>query len=250
MHKLFHSDCISLNLKDLDLIYLDPPFSSVKEDKYFGYGENLDQYISYITARITKLETFANPAGFNILIHLDWRTVHYIKVEADKIFGRDNFRNEIVHCYSSPVNVTRHLPRKHDTILWYGIGDYHFNLPRIPHQGKLKVGGATSWNPKAADEKEYLKRGKPLEDWWMIPSLCRNEKERRDTKYPTQKPIALLKRIVETFSNPGDNVYDPFSGSGTTLAAAIELNRNAFGSDISEKAIKIASTRLEAIVKS
>jgi DNA modification methylase len=169
-------------------------------------------------ARLAAISKVLHPEGANVIIHLDFKAVHYIKVLADAIFGRDNFRNEIAWCYSSPSVAKSHLPRKHDTLLWYGIGDYPFNQPYTPYVGKLKVGGKTSWNANA-NEADYLDKGKKLEDWWIdIPSLCRNEGEKLGWK--TQKPLALLSRIVSTFSNEGDTVLDPFAGSGTTGEAA------------------------------
>lgn len=248
MYKLYHNDSLDLQLKNIDLIYLDPPYADKKTDIYFGVGDTFEEYLNFIKLRLEKLSSFMKNDGSNIIIHIDWKAAAYIKVIADGIFGRENFRNSIAWCYSSPSVAKAHLPRKHDDLLWYGIGKYHFNQERIKYQGKLKVGGNTSWDStKKGKESEYIAKGKLLEDWWLgPPSLCRNEKEKL---YPTQKPIALMTRIVNMFSNPGDLVYDPFMGSGSFLAAAMELKRESIGSDISDKAIALATERLSKLIK-
>jgi adenine specific DNA methylase Mod len=178
MYTLYNNDCINLQLKNIKLIYLDPPFGSKKEDKFYGITETFEEYLSYMEARLQKLASFMDPKGSNILLHVDQKAVHYLKVIMDKIWGRANFRNHIVWCYTGPSVVKSYLPRKHDDILWYSTGEkYPFNQEMTEYQGKLKVGGNTSWNPdKKGSENEYLARGKKLEDWWIdIPSLCSNE---------------------------------------------------------------------------
>jgi len=251
MFRLYNNDCANMQLENIKLIYLDPPFGSKREDKFYGATENFEEYLDYMRVRLEKLKTFMHPDGANIIVHIDQKASHYIKVMMDGVFGRENFLNHIVWCYTGPSVVKAYLPRKHDDLLWYGVGDYTFNQETISYQAKLKVGGNTSWNPdKKGTEEEYLAKGKKLEDWWVdIPSLCRNEKEKRETKYPTQKPLKLMSRIIKMFSNEGDTVYDPFMGSGSFLHAAIELNRQALGSDISDKAITLATERLSKIAK-
>ena len=241
--ELFERDCLDMTgIENVQLVYLDPPYSCKSEDQYYGVGDSFEDYLTFIKERLTSIKKALDPAGSNVLIHLDAKAVHYVKVNADAIFGRDNFQNEIIWCYSNPSSVKSHLPRKHDTILWYGMGKRAFNQPLIPYEGKLSIGGKTSWNPDAKKE-DYLKKGKKLEDWWNdIPSLCRNEKEK--LSYATQKPMALMNRIIETFSNPGDLVMDPFCGSGSFLDAANKLGRNCIGFDISDRAIAIAKKRL------
>jgi DNA modification methylase len=248
-YSLYHQDCLEMTgITNVRLVYLDPPYScrGTSEDIYYGVGETFEEYLDYMTARLRSIKTVLHPAGANVVLHLDQKASHYLKVRGDAIFGRDNFRNEIAWCYSSPSVAKRWLPKKHDSLLWWGVGDYPFNQVRVPYVGKLKVGGKTAWSPDK-DTDEYLERGKLLEDWWSdIPSLCRNEGERKQTgKYPTQKPLALMKRVVEAFSNENDLVMDCFMGSGSLLEAALNLKRNAVGMDINPEAIELVKKRLE-----
>lgn len=242
--EIFHLDSKDLTLTDpVKLIYLDPPYGSKQEDEYYGIGQTLEDYLDYMKERLQKLKTLMDPKGSNILIHVDWKAVHYLKVLCDSVFGRNNFQNEIIWCFSNPSVSKKHLPRKHQNILWYGLGNYPCNLPRTEYTAPLKVGGNTSWSKKSLDDKSYLAKGKLLEDWWSdIPYLCRNEKEK--TGYATQKPVKLMERIINTFSNLGDRILDPFMGSGSFLEMGIKLNRYAIGCDISDKAIEIARKRL------
>lgn len=243
---LYHADCISVDEKDISLIYTDPPYSSKQEDQFYGTGDTFEQYLEFMEARLSHLKKCLKPEGSNILVHLDQKAVHYVKVMMDTIFGRKNFRNEIIWCYSSPSVATRWLPKKHDLILHFSVGEkYTFNQPFVPYTAKLTVGGKTAWNPDVKAE-DYIDKGKRLEDWWVdVASLCRNEKERLG--YKTQKPLKLMERIVNTFSNLGDKVYDPFCGSGSLLHAAAKLGRVPVGADISPEAIEITNRRLETL---
>jgi len=242
MNQIFNQDCLDMNVSDLSLVYLDPPYASVSEDRYYGIGKDINEYLDYMEARLTKIFSFMDKKASNILLHADFKCVHYLKVRADAIFGRNNFQNEIIWCYTNPSSVKAHLPRKHDNILWYGIGDYAFNQEFVPYTGNLRVGGKTSWNSDVKLEN-YLDKGKKLEDYWTdIPALCRNESEKLG--YPTQKPIKLMERIIKMFSNKGDLVCDPFCGSGSFLEAARLLERNFVGYDISLQACEIVKKRL------
>jgi DNA modification methylase len=233
------------DVTNIRLVYLDPPYGSKQEDTYYGIGETFDEYLEYMRLRLNSIKATLHPDGANVLIHLDYKAVHYVKVLADKIFGRDNFQNEIIWCYASPSVAKSRLPRKHDTILCYGIGSYPFNQPLTPYVGKLKVGGKTAWK-QDADEKEYLAKGKKLEDWWTdIPSLCRNEPEK--VGYPTQKPRKLMDRIVTTYSDPGHATLDPFCGSGSFIESAIANGRLATGVDVSADAIAKVTKRIDEL---
>jgi DNA modification methylase len=253
MYSLFNRDCIDLtDIQNVTLIYMDPPYSSRKdkdggmEDVWYGIGDTFEEYLDFIKQRLIKVKSCLNKDA-NVIVHVDWKAAGYIRVIGDQIFGRSNFRNQIAWCYSSPSVAKRWLPRKTDTLLWWGMGNYPFHEERISYNGKLKVGGKTSWNPNV-DEKDYLDKGKLLEDYWTdCPSLCRNEQERLG--YPTQKPLKLMRRIVSMFSNPGDLIMDPFCGSGSFLHAAIELDRHAIGIDISKEAIELTEKRLKGITK-
>lgn len=245
--QLIRRDCIDMSdISNVRLVYMDPPYSCRAEDKYYGVGDTFEEYLNYIKVRLESINKILCPFGANVLIHLDFKAVHYVKVIADKIFGRDNFQNEIAWCYASPSVAKTHLPRKHDTILWYGIGAYPFNQPHVPYVGKLKVGGKGAWNPDA-NEADYVEKGKKLEDWWTdIPALCRNETEK--VGYATQKPLKLMERCIETWSNKGDLVMDPYCGSGSFIHAAYELEREAIGMDMSHDALVIAEKRVRLLV--
>jgi len=232
----------------IDLIYMDPPYFSqrvwIKNEHTFNdKWENIEEYLSHMEDRLQECQRILKKSG-SLYLHVDNSASHYLKVLCDKIFGYNNFRNEIIWCYSGPSVVKTKLPVKHDVILFYTkTNDYTFNPLRIPYPKPLKVGGKTSWAGEDKDLDSYLKKGKLLEDWWTdIPALQRNEKEKRG--YPTQKPIKLLERIIGLSSNEGDVVLDPYCGSGTTLEAAKKLGRQYIGIDSSESAIKLCNERM------
>lgn len=242
-YELIHRDCIDLDTASrFSLVYTDPPYGSRVEDEYYGEGNNLEEFLVYMEERLVRVSGFMT-ADANILVHVDYKAVHYLKVLMDKIFGRENFRNEIIWGFSNPARTKRWLPRKHQTLLWYGLGNYVFNQPRVPYNGKLNVGGKTSWAGETKDASEYEAKGKLLEDWWTdIPALCRNESEK--TGYATQKPLALMKRVLEIWSNESDSVLDPFMGSGSFIDAAVQMGRHAVGVDKSEVAHEMTKKRL------
>lgn len=232
----------------IDLIYMDPPYNSGKnysknEHTFKDVWESMENYLIYMEKVICKSYKKLKPTG-SFYLHCDNSASHYLKVLCDKIFGYNNFRNEIIWCYSGPSVCKVKLPSKHDVILFYSKSkNYNFNPIRIPYQKGLTVGGKTSWSGQKADTTEYLKKGKLLEDWWNdIPALQRNEKEKLG--YPTQKPIKLLKRIITMSSNEGDIVLDLYCGSGTTLEAARDLKRQYVGIDSSASAIELCRKRL------
>jgi DNA modification methylase len=224
---------------------MDPPYSCEGEDVYYGEGKTFDDFITYMHNRFDNIRKLMKPNS-SILVHMDYKAIHYIKVLMDEVFGRENFMNEIIWCFSNPASTKRWLPRKHNTILWYGLGNYTFNQPRIPYKTKMNVGGDAAWSKEKIPWEHYEKRGKLLEDWWVdIPAICRNEPEKNG--YATQKPLKLMERVVDIWSNPGDRVLDPFCGSGSLLEAAIIKNRFPVGCDKNQKALEIAKSRLEAV---
>ncbi len=238
-------DCLNIEDDSFSLIYLDPPYSYKGEDSYYGVGDDFHEYLSFMYDRLSRLEEVLDENG-NIVVHVDYKAVHNIRVMMDSIFGRENFRNEIIWCYSNPSTVESHLPRKHDNLLWYGRGEYVFNPERIPHKTKMSVGGDAAWSKEKIPWEHYRDKGKLLEDWWTdIPALCRNEKEK--TGYATQKPLALMKRVVSLWSNRGQRVLDPFCGSGSFLEAASRLGRVSVGCDVNQDAVEIAERRLDDI---
>lgn len=240
--ELHEGDCLGVTIDPVSLIYLDPPYGHRTIDEYYGVGDTLEEYLDFMRLRLEHFRGLLLPDS-NIVVHVDYRAVHYLKVICDKIFGYDNFRNEIVWCFSGPSVAKSYMPRKHQNLLWYGLGDYPFNQVRVPYSKGLSVGGPSSWAGEAVDAADYQKRGKLLESWWTdIPAIQRNEKEK--TGWKTQKPLKLMKRIVSMLSNEGQRVYDPFMGSGTTLEAARDLGRVPVGCDLSPGALAIVRKRL------
>ena len=238
----------------VDLVYLDPPFNSNRDRVTVGMRSQVrcfvdvwkggsPEYLEFLFDRLVELRRILKSTG-SLYLHCDPTESHYVKVMMDRVFGRKNFRNEIAWCYSGPANTKRYFPRKHDIILFYAMSDeYTHNETRVPHGGKLSVGGKSSWAGSKRDATVYTQRGKLLEDWWRdIPALQRNERER--CGFPTQKPLRLLERIIQASSNKGDLVLDPFVGSGTTAMAAHRLERRFIGMDMSKGAIDTATTRL------
>ena len=170
---------------------------------------------------------------------------HYLKLVMDAIFGRGNFENEIIWCYKLGGRPRKGWPRKHDSILFYRAGEektFNDSAIRVPYDS---TGGYISTGRKIVGGKEYYVNpyGKVPEDWWPIPALNRQSKER--TKYPTQKPLKLLERMIKASSNKGDIVLDPFCGCATTCVAAELHGREWVGIDVSPKAAELVRTRIE-----
>ena len=179
----------------------------------------------------------------SIYLHIDHTAHAYAKAMMDAIFGRANFRNEIVWCYTGPSNTKRWFPRKHDTILWYVKGNtWVFNAAdmKVPYV-KLETGNTSGIFKQAATLDA---KGKVVEDWWSgFTPVGRIASER--TGYPTQKPLALYERIIKASSNEGDIVLDPFAGCATTCVAAERLGRKWIGIDLNKPARQVILTRLQ-----
>ncbi len=218
----------------VDLVYLDPPFNSDRDfQQYDDRWSSMDEYLGFLVPRVKHCKSLLETNG-NLLLHVDWRASHYLKVELDKFFGYDNFKNEIIWQYNSGGASKRHLSRKHDVILWWGFGDYTFNVKREPYA-----------TPNVEGRKGFHPDGRMLTDVWNIPFLSTTSSER--CGYPTQKPLALLERIIQVFSDDGDIVLDGFCGSGTTGVAAKKLDRQYILCDENPEAIKTVEERLAKI---
>jgi len=177
-------------------------------------------------------------------LHLDWHADSYARLLLDELFGADHLLNEIIWAYHGPSPIRRAFNRKHDTILAFVKSEnYTFNVDAVRepyHQNTVKTFNASS---KAGFGKiPDLERGKVPEDWWYFPVIARLHTER--TGYPTQKPIALLERIILASSNPGDLVADFFCGSGTTPFVASKHARKFIGCDETFRAIHTTRSRL------
>ena len=241
----------------VDLIYADPPFFSNRhyevifndgaeirafEDRWKG---GIHHYIEWMRERCFEMRRVLKPTG-SLYLHCDWHASHYLKVMLDEIFGYSNFQNEIVWCYRLGGRPRKGWPRKHDTILFYSKDKELFYFDgdsvRVPYESS---GGYVSSGRKVVGDKVYYvnPRGKVPEDWWFISALNRQSKERLG--YPTQKPEALLERIIKASSKPGDLVMDPFCGCGTTIVVSQKLGRDWLGIDISPTACKLMKRRVE-----
>jgi len=267
MNRIYFGDNLpilhSLDDESIDLIYIDPPFNTGKRQgrtrikvvqdpesgKRVGFGGKLyntqkvgfsffedrfDDYLSFLGARLREAYRILKPSG-SFFLHIDYREVHYCKVLLDHIFGRDSFMNEIIWAYDFGGRSKRRWPAKHDNILWYAKdpADYCFNyqaMDRIPYMAPGLAGA------------EKAARGKtPTDVWWhtIVPT---NGQEK--TGYPTQKPVALLERIVQVHSNPGDILLDFFAGSGTLGEAAARNRRSFILIDNNDEAIRVMLRRL------
>ena len=279
---LYHGDNLNVlkkHIKDnsVDLIYLDPPFGSQSDYSYLSIekqnGANpvdhkaftdkwcwddsaeetfennirnlpdsagkalkalhilleksfLLAYLNFMAPRLVELRRILKPTG-SIYLHCDQHAGSYLRVLMDAIFGRANYLNTIVWCYGLGGSSPRYWPRKHDDILWYSreADKHYFEAAKIP-----------------ATSNKMKNQMKKAPDFWNIPTINNMASERNG--YPTQKPEALLERIITSSSRPGDIVLDPFCGSGTTLSVSIRLGRKAIGIDFSKSAIVLAGERL------
>ena len=201
-------------------------------------------YLSYMTERLLPMKQLLKPTG-SIYLHCDPTASHYIKIMMDAIFGHDCFRNEIIWGYRTGGVSRRYFSRKHDTLLFYVGGDnYTYNPQQEKAYTKSKNRKAGRVNYGAGEAEFYEDEDGVfnmvnMRDIWEISYLNSQAKERLG--YATQKPLALLERIIKASSNEGDVVFDPFCGCATTLEAAHRLGRKWIGIDIAIHAIKRVS---------
>jgi DNA modification methylase len=251
----------AMDSETVDLIYLDPPFFSNRnyeviwgdegevrssQDRWAG---GMEHYIAWLKERVEQMYRVLKPAG-SLFLHCDWHVNAYIRVDIpDRIFGRNNFRNEIIWCYTGPTNTKNYFPRKHDKIFYYAknrdlVG---FNISDIRVDYKAPFTAARGLHGKKdyeeARQSGRHEAGKIPEDRWADMS---NVSAWRDEQigYPTQKPMALPERIIKCGSNEGDLVLDPFMGGGTAIVVADRLNRKWAGIDQSMQAVKVTELRL------
>ena len=244
--------------ESIDLCYIDPPFFSNRhyaiiwgdkgEIASFNdcWAGGINHYIEWLYKRVEQIYRVLKPTG-SFYLHCDWHANAYIRVHIlDKIFGDKNFVNEIVWCYSSGGVSKKYFAKKHDSIFFYKkTENYLFNLQYREYSEGTKQRGLTASKKKLNQNYELHSRGAVMNDWWsdIIPLLSPTCKER--IGYPTQKPEALLERIIKASSNPGDIVLDAFCGGGTTPAVARRLGRKFIGIDQSVRAIAVSNARLE-----
>jgi len=225
--------------ESIDLIYLDPPYYTNRNFKNNNYKfsdkwKNIDAYLEFMEVRLTETHRILRSTG-SIYLQADWRVIFDLKPIMDSIFGRDNFKNDIVWSYNSGGSSKKtKFAKKHDTILFYTKSDTStFNTQRIPYECGISK----------KHKHNFHKDGKRMGDSWNdIHTLSTTARER--TGYPTQKPIALLDRIITVSSNLGDIVLDPFCGSGTALKSAQNLGRQYIGIDENIYAVEVSNKRL------
>lgn len=234
------------------------------------HGSAMKAYLTFMAQRIIEMHRVLKDSG-SLYLHCDPTASHYLKIILDWVFGVHNFRNEIVWNYGKWSNVAKFFQRNHDIILFYAKGEqYTFNPLYVPKrqekpyhtniiagQGQLLIYDRENVSKKIIDyyaKKNYKivhveNEGVLENDTWAsfknkeLNLINSQSKER--TGYPTQKPLALLHRIVKASSNEGDLVMDPFCGCATTCVAAQNLHRNWIGIDVSNVAVDLVASRLQ-----
>ena len=208
-------------------------------------GENdIMAYLVMMAIRLQELYRVLKSTG-SIYLHCDPTASHYLKLLMDAVFGANYFRNEIVWYYRRWTNASRNFQKMHDIIFWYSkAANYKFEKLFQPFSEKtihrkISVDGITNLG-----EKRDLEKGIVMHDVWEIPYIHSQSKERLG--YPTQKPEALLERIIKASSNEGDIILDPFCGCGTTITVAEKLKRKWIGIDITHLAVSLMKHRLES----
>jgi site-specific DNA-methyltransferase (adenine-specific) len=211
-------------------------------------GQNaMMAYLARMAVRLVELHRVLKPTG-SLYLHCDPTASHYLKLLLDSIFDFKNFRNEIIWAYKGGGSPRKDFPRRHDVILRYSNSNHYKFYPdtiRIPYQAEgINRTDDSMWGRHKGTSKIYKPHplGKVPEDWWPISILNANDPERLG--YPTQKPEALLERIIKASSNEGDIVLDPFCGCGTTVTVAERLKRRWIGVDITYLAINLIKRRL------
>ncbi|MDR0639734.1 MAG: hypothetical protein LBG27_12690 [Spirochaetaceae bacterium] len=213
-------------------------------------------YLVYMTIRLIEMHRILKPAG-SLYLHCDPTASHYLKIVMDSVFGQNQIRNEIIWHYKRYTAKSGQFQKLHDVLFWYSkTNDYTFNDMREDYGAKSGIndshykqdenGKWFRWQKrKGADPyKVYLSEGRRMGDVWEIPFINASSKERLG--YPTQKPLALLERIIKASSKENDVVFDPFCGCGTTVEAAIKNHRQWIGCDIAIHSIKlIQDTRIK-----
>lgn len=205
-------------------------------------------YLVMMTVRLIELHRVLKKSG-TLYLHCDPTASHYLKIVLDMIFGKKNFRNEIVWCYRGGGSPRNDFGSRHDVIFRYSKTDnykFYADPVRVPYQAEgINRKDNAMWGKHKGTNKIYKPhpKGKIPEDWWQMNILNANDPERLG--YPTQKPERLLERIIKASSKNGDWILDPFCGCGTTVAVAERLKRNWVGIDITALAINLIKKRLK-----
>lgn len=258
----------------VDLIYIDPPFDSganyVRQVKLRGRSEKLaaqgytvleqaqyddiwanDNYLQFMYERLILMRELLSNKG-SIYLHCDWHKSHHLRFLLDEVFGQENFVNEIIWCFAGPTKQKNNFPRKHHNILWYCKNKdekiSHVEKIRIPYKNLNEGGSGFGGGLTKKGIESYIDEGKIIEDWWIdISPTDRIHSERCD--FDTQKPLALLERIIKASSDENSIVLDCFCGSGTTAEAAEKLGRRWIMADLNKGAIQETMKRLQRTIK-
>lgn len=259
-YDLLHNLKRSATARKIDLIYIDPPYMSELDYNSTvsigGYSHNqqvnraafedrwphgLDSYLDMMYLRLKLMRDVLTDTG-SILVHVDWHASHYIRLLLDEIFGRDNFINEIVWCFSGGSSSRRYFHRKHDLIFWYARGSgYVYNPQYRPYTQGTVERGLTSIK---GDRYRLHEEGALMQDWWTDVNKILSPTAYENLKFPTQKPRDLIKRLIMAASNPGDLAADFFSGSGTLAEVCNATGRNWILCDNSKLALQTCVYRL------
>ncbi|MFN5189576.1 MAG: site-specific DNA-methyltransferase [Burkholderiales bacterium] len=256
----------------LKLIYIDPPFdvgADFSMDIEIGgetfhkeanlleqiayrdtWGRGADSFISMIYERLILMRDLLHPEG-SIYVHCDWRVTGYIRLALDEVFGKDNIRNELIWTFTGPGSPgMAQFNRKHNTIYWYSRskGEWIFNDKsiRVAHDEKTtgNFKGGLEGSGFRSDTYD-LPDGKIPESWWEMAIAQRFPVDGiKRVGYPTEKPWALIERVIKTSSNENDLVADFFCGSGTTAAVAEKLGRKWIATDLGKFGIHTTRKRL------
>ena len=262
-------------LSDVDNAWLDlieTKHPALKRVIHAAMTNSDKSYLIYMAARLLEMKRILKDTG-SIYLHCDTTMSHYLKLVMDAVFGKSNFRNEIAWAYQKWTNTAKYFQRNHDIVLMYSVTDkYTFNKQYGDLTDRQKQLLRAGYNTGSSGGRQIVRiydrenpnvqrrmpnwiregrhiydvpkpKGKALADVWNIGIL--NGQARERTGYPTQKPLALLDRIIKASSNKGDVVFDPFCGCATTLVAADRLQRDWIGIDISAKAAELVVERIK-----
>jgi site-specific DNA-methyltransferase (adenine-specific) len=276
LDSLMLGDCLKrmqyIQRESIDLIYLDPPFFTERKhtlknrtrNRTFSFDDiwrEQASYAEFLYHRLVVMRNLLKPSG-SIFVHCDKAANHIVRGVLDEVFGSDAFQSEIIWHYKRWSNAKKGLLPVHQNIYFYSKSpDFKFNKQFDSYSPATNVDQILQKRTRdkhnksvyARDERGEVKgadakRGVPLNDVWDIPYLNPKAKER--VGYPTQKPLALLERIISLASDEGDIVLDPFAGSGTTCVASKRMNRHYIGIDESPDALALAQERLQNPIKS
>ena len=232
-----------------------PAAYAVIEAAFRASGKGMMAYLIFMAVRLLEMQRIIKPTG-SIYLHCDQTASHYLKLLMDAVFGKDKFRNEIVWHYQAGTKGSRGFGRKHDTILFYSKNKKNtFNRQSKPVANAKRYRHVDEngdlYDVNGQGKRYYLKDGATCDDVWTWTQEKEyqqiNSQSKERTGYPTQKPLALLERIIKASSNDGDLVLDPFCGCATTLVAAWRLQRRWVGIDLSPKAIDLVNDRISTV---